>query len=120
MSDTLNLVKEAAEEVFTFLGSGHSETVYEAALEVELALNNVGPIRRQVPCPIYYKNILVGIGYIDVLIGTNLIVEIKNVSKITDKDKTQLRKYLVGTEVEDGLLINFNPGLEGVETWVIH
>lgn len=115
----LDIVKECAQEVFNLLGAAHSEAVYEAAMEIELIERKLGNIKRQVPCPIYYKGYLVGIGYIDILINNNIIVELKSVAKLTNKDKTQLEKYMAGMALKDGLLINFNPSLEKVEV-VVH
>lgn len=112
------LIKEvitAAQTVFDELGNFHSEIVYETALELELGFRKIGSIRRQVPCPIYYKGFLVGIGHIDILINDRFVVELKSVSKLTNKDETQLRKYLAGMTWPTGLLINFNPGLEEIE-----
>lgn len=100
------VIEAAATEVFYELGSGHSEAVYEAALEVEL-LNRGFDVRRQVPCPISYKGVVVGVGYIDILIGAQYVLELKVVTKLTDKDETQVKKYLEGNQ--KGILINFNP-----------
>lgn len=111
--------KDAAQEVFKELGSGHTEVVYEAALEIELIERGYNSIRRQVPCPIYYKGYLVGTGFIDILVENFLVVEIKSINKITNKDHTQLRKYLLGTGMSNGLLLNFNPSHEEVETWPV-
>lgn len=113
--EELEKIKEAAQEVFNFLGVGHSEHIYETALEVELMERGVGSIRRQVPCPIYFKEYLVGVGYIDILINNDFVIELKSVTKLTNKDEAQLRKYLAGMAAPHGLLVNFNPGLDGVE-----
>lgn len=110
-------VKQAAHTVYDELGTGHTESIYEAALEVELSygLWNVGPVRRQVTCPIQYKEWIIGSGLIDILVGGALVVEIKAVSKLSYKDEAQVRKYLVGSNTDRGLLINFGPDLEIVE-----
>lgn len=112
-------VIEAAKEVFTELGSGHSETLYEAALDLELTLRGFGPITRQVPCPIAYKGFTLGTGYIDLLINDDgFVIEIKAINKVTRKDEQQLRKYLAGTGFERGVLVNFNPSGE-LQIWAI-
>lgn len=105
-------VKESAKEVFKELGGGHSESVIEASLEIELVSRGIGPIIRQVPCPIYYKNHPVGYGFLDIVIGDLLVVELKAQSGIAVKDEYQIRKYLNSLCIEDGLLINF--GLDKV------
>lgn len=108
----LKTVKAAAEEVHGVLGNGHTENVYEAALEVELGIQGIGNIRRQVPCPVNYKGSFVGNGIIDVLIYNLFIVEIKAVAKLSPKDEAQVKKYLQSYNLDKGLLINFGPELE--------
>ncbi len=108
----IETVKAAAEIVHGELGNGHTEIIYEAALEVELGIQNIGPIRRQVPCPIRYKERFVGNGIIDILIDDTLIVEIKAVAKLSTKDEAQVKKYLQSSNKDRGLLINFGPELE--------
>jgi GxxExxY protein len=101
----------AAEEVFSVLGGGYSEQVYESALEYEL--NLLGYFcRRQVTSPISYKEAVVGFGIIDIVVS-GIIVEVKAIAKLSDKDEIQLRNYLLPAGFKKGLLINFGP--RGVE-----
>lgn len=104
-------VKVAAETVFGEMGTGHTEVIYEAALEVELGIK-FGPVRRQVPCPISYKEVVIGTGVIDILVDKGLIVEIKAVNKLSFRDETQVKKYLNSSGLDRGVLINFGPELE--------
>lgn len=108
MSD---VVIQSAETVFGIMGSGHSEAVYEASLDVELMLRKIAR-RRQVPCILKYKLEVVGTGFIDILVENHLIVEIKSIAKLTNKDEQQVRKYLKATGLYEGLLINFGNDLE--------
>lgn len=110
----ISIVSFCAEEVFIELGVGHSETVYETALAVELSLCGVRQ-RTQVPCVINYKGCDIGIGHIDILVDEQLIVEIKTVAKLTEKDEAQVRKYLVAAKQDRGLLINFGSDLGIIE-----
>lgn len=103
----------SARLVFNEMGSGHTESVYEAALAVELSLNDF-VVTRQVPCPLTYKGYTVGVGYIDILLP-DLPIELKSVSKLTPKDVQQVRKYLQAIDLDYGLLINFGTDLEIVE-----
>lgn len=112
VDDLVALVKDSAKAVFKELGGGHSEAVLEASLEHELSDRGIGPIFRQVPCPIYYKTYPVGYGFLDIVIGDILVVELKAQTGITMKDEFQIRKYLNSLCVETGLLINF--GLDRV------
>jgi len=112
IDELIAVVKQSAKEVFKELGGGHSETVLEGSLEVELASRGIGPIFRQVPCPIYYKQHPVGYGFLDIVVGDILVVELKAQAGLAVKDEYQIRKYLNSLCIEDGLLINF--GLDKV------
>lgn len=112
------IVTHAANEVYNELGSGHTETVYESAMEVELGIKDLGPVRRQVPCPIYYKGYVVGTGFIDMLIDNILVVEMKAVNRLSNKEQQQVRKYMTSTGLDHGLLINFGNELEVEEVFL--
>jgi GxxExxY protein len=104
-----SIIEDCAQTVFNELGSGHSEAVYESAMIVEMGLRDIeGPIMRQVPCPIVYRGYTVGVGYIDLVIQDSLVVELKTVAKLSNKDEIQVRKYLLGSGLNTGLLINFS------------
>lgn len=105
----------AANQVYIELGSGHTEAVYEAALEIELEQIYSNPIRRQVPVPIYYSGRVVGTGFIDILIEFYAVIEVKTISKLSWKEEQQVRKYMSGVGLEQGVLINFGQNLEIVE-----
>lgn len=109
-----NQIQYAAEDVYDELGPGHSESIYENALDIELMLRNIAS-RRQVACTIKYRDYVVGSGYIDILVEEKIILEIKAVAKLSAKDEQQVRKYMTATGSERGLLINFGNDLEIVE-----
>lgn len=113
----IDYVRNCATEVFSEMGSGHTEAVYEACMALELShCNTLYPVNitRQVPCPLKYKGFTIGVGFIDIMVD-GLVVELKAVSKITPKDVQQVRKYLEALDLENGLLINFGNDLEIVE-----
>lgn len=107
-------VANASMAVWDVMGAGHSETIYEAALNIELHLRDI-PSRRQVPVNLSYKGWSIGTGFIDLLVFEDFVVEIKSVAKLSLKDELQVRKYLAATGLERGLLINFGNDLEIVE-----
>lgn len=110
-------VKDSAKAVFNELGTGHSEAVYESAMVIEMGLRDIGgPIVRQVPCPILYRGYNVGVGFIDIMIGTFLLIELKAIAKLSNRDEMQVRKYLLGSGMKNGLLINFTQANSGT-TW---
>lgn len=115
MDTLIDTIKDSAETVFRIMGPGLTEAVYESSLDVELMLRNI-PHRRQVPCTLTYKLEIVGTGFLDLLVDSRVIVEIKAIiSKLSNKEEQQLRKYLKATDLKEGLLINFGPELEIVE-----
>ena len=79
----------AAIEVHRHLGPGFIETVYEEALVFELSLRGI-PFERQKPVPVRYKGQNVGEGRIDLLVATELLVELKAVEALAPIHKAQV------------------------------
>lgn len=111
----------ACVEVHRAIGPGLLESAYEQCLCHELALRQI-PFRRQVQLPLVYKGIALACSYrLDVLVDERVIVEIKSVDALTPLDTAQLLTYLKLTNLELGLLINFNvPLLKHGVRRVIH
>lgn len=101
------LVIGATIEVHKALGPGHSERTYEEALCHELLLRDI-PFQRQVRYVISYKDKSVGEGWLDLLVGERLIVELKSVEYLADIHREQTLAYLVAMKLRLALLINFN------------
>jgi GxxExxY protein len=110
----------AAIEVHRVLGPGFLESVYEAALAVELELRGIS-FERQRPVPLVYKSQEIGEGRLDLLVGNRVIVELKAVEALAPIHKAQVISYLKATRLNLGLLINFNvPVLkDGIERVVL-
>ena len=98
-------VLNAAIEVHRHLGPGYLESVYQAALEIELGLRGVR-FERQVTFLVAYKGQDVGAGRVDLLAEGRLIVEIKAVEHLTDVHTAQALSYLQATGLSLALLIN--------------
>lgn len=103
--------------MFKHLGPAQTELCYEEAMEVELILRGFKNIRRQVPHPIWYKDFIVGVGYKDIVLDDDYVIELKAVSNLSLRDEAQVKKYLI--EGQTGFLINFNPSREMAEVIVI-
>jgi GxxExxY protein len=99
----------AAMEVHSILGPGFLESVYQAALEKELALRRI-PFQHQVELPVLYKGDVIGIYKADLLIDNKIIVEIKGVSKLNSSHHAQALHYLAATGLPLALIINFGAG----------
>lgn len=100
-------VLEAAFEVHRCLGPGFLESVYEEALVTELGLRNV-TFARQTVIGVDYKGRNVGRARLDLLVGGELIVEIKAVDQLIPIHLSQVLSYLKATGHRLGLLMNFN------------
>ncbi len=86
-------VVDADLEVHRELGPGYLESVYEEALGVELELRDVA-FERQVPIAVQYKSQSVGEGRLDLLVGGELIIELKAVEALLPVHKAQVLSYL--------------------------
>lgn len=101
-------VIDAACRIHTDLGPGLLESVYEAALAVELTQRGI-PFERQVAIPITYKGALIAPAFhADLIVADQLILELKSVEAITPVHRKQLLTYLRLANKPIGLLINFN------------
>jgi GxxExxY protein len=102
----------AAIEVHKELGSGFLEAVYQEALEMGLHDRGV-PLEAQKPLPIRDKGRLLKKEYIaDLICYGKIIVELKSIKELSDKDDAQILNYLKATGLRLGLLINF--GSQGI------
>lgn len=107
-------IRKIARDVYTTLGSGFSEDVYDKAMQVGLRLAKISYEGQKV-VELTYKDHCVGEGYPDLVIhfgGEKLIVELKAISgELGISEEQQLRNYLRILRVRRGLLINFQqPG----------
>lgn len=97
----------AAIEVHRQLGPGLPEEAYEAAMVIELQQLGI-TCERQKCVDIYYKNIKVARGRIDLLVEGMLVVEIKSCEQLHPVHRLQVRSYMRIIRQPLGLLINFN------------
>ncbi|MBM2841950.1 MAG: GxxExxY protein [Bacteroidetes bacterium] len=90
------------------LGPGFLESVYQAALAHELAKVGI-PFEREKGLSVRYEDVFLDVGFrCDFLVDSRVIVECKAVSALTEIDEAQLINYLKVTDLQFGLLINFN------------
>ncbi len=101
-------VVDAAFRVHYALGPGLLESAYEMCLCREFQMRQIN-FRRQVPVPVVYEGLRLESGYqLDLLVGGEVIVELKAVEELLPVHKAQLLTYLKLTQKQLGLLINFN------------
>ncbi|NOH03911.1 MAG: GxxExxY protein [Chloroflexi bacterium] len=107
VDDLARQVIGIALEVHRVLGPGYVENVYEKAMRIEFDSRKV-PFENQLNVQVAYKGQLIGQGRIDFLVGRLLPVEIKAVGALLPVHQAQLISYLKMTNLQLGLLINFN------------
>jgi GxxExxY protein len=94
-------------EVHRHLGPGLLESVYEAALAIELGSAGL-MVERQKALAVSYKGHPVGEFRIDMLVEGAMVVELKSVERMEPVFSAQLLSYLKLGGYRLGLLINFN------------
>jgi GxxExxY protein len=110
----------AAIEVHRNLGPGLLESAYEECLSRELARAGI-PFERQRELPVSYKGAPIGIAYrIDLVVGGDVVVEVKAVEAILKVHEAQVLTYMKLSGIDIGLLLNFNVPLmrDGIRRFV--
>ncbi len=102
-----NAVIGAAIEVHRHLGPGFLESVYEAALVVELYGRGIA-FERQKPITLLYKDRPIGLHRLDLLVDSRVIVELKAVDILVPIHFAQMVSYLAAAGLTLGLVFNFH------------
>ncbi len=111
MKDISYEIIGCAYEVHRTLGPGLLESVYQKALVQELKLRGF-KVKSEVYIEINYKGVNVGSDLrLDIIVNDTIIIELKSVETILPIHKKQLLTYLRLTNLQLGLLINFNTNL---------
>jgi GxxExxY protein len=104
------------------LGPGFLESVYQSALAYEFKKAGI-PFEKEKVLPVPYEEIILDVGFrCDFLVDSKVIVECKAVQELTQVDQAKLLNYLKITQLQVGLLINFNVLLlkDGIKRLVNH
>ncbi|MBI3597060.1 MAG: GxxExxY protein [Nitrospirae bacterium] len=107
---TIESVKKIARDVYKALGSGHSEVIYDKAMQVGLRLAKIRYESQKV-VELKYKNHCVGEGFPDLVVHDGkerLILELKAVNgEMGFPEHQQIKNYMKLLKIKRGLLINF-------------
>ncbi len=96
----------AAMEVHRLLGPGFVEAIYQRALLQELQLRGLETeIERRIV--VSYKDEVVGVHRLDMIVQKCVVVELKAVSSIMDVHRAQAISYLKASGIEVALILNF-------------
>ncbi len=93
-------------EVSNVLGCGFLEKVYENTLVQELKAAGLS-VQAQYSISVYYKGIVVGNFFADILVEKCILVELKALSYLDSNHQAQCLNYLKASGLNLCLLINF-------------
>ena len=101
-------IVDTAIRVHTRLGPGMLEAAYEACVEYELGKRSYH-VKKQVPMPLRYDDLVLDIGYrLDLVVEDAVVIELKSVQQLLPVHKAQLLSYLRAGDYRMGFLLNFN------------
>lgn len=101
-------IRGAIYNVYNEFGPGALESLYEAALVVEMKRRGLN-VERQKPIDVYYHGEKLDVEYrIDLLVENRVIVELKSVLEMKDVFHLQILTYMKLTRKHLGILVNFN------------
>jgi GxxExxY protein len=106
--DITHKIIGAAYQVFNQLGFGFLESVYKKAMLIELSKDDL-KAEPEKALKVYYDSQIVGEVSVDLVINSEIVVELKSVENLTKAHEVQLVNYLNGLQKDIGLLINFGP-----------
>ena len=102
------LIQGAIFEVYTVMGPGFLESVYQECLEIEFRNRGI-PYESQKELQIWYKDVMLEKHFIaDLICYDRIIIELKTVSKLDDIHRAQVFNYLQATGLRLGMLVNFH------------
>jgi GxxExxY protein len=108
------ILRTLAEDIWTSLGPGYSESVYHCAFEVALR-DRLIPYETERIVPVFYGGQNVGHVRADLIIDRRFVVELKSVSRLNETYRIQTRNYLDLLGLHVGFLINFPDKLGNLE-----
>ena len=105
-SELTDKIIAAFYKVYSKLGYGFLEKVYENAMAEEMKANGIA-FKQQAPIKVHYGNAVVGEYFADFLVEERVIIELKCAESVAIEHEHQLINYVKATGLEVGLLLNF-------------
>jgi len=100
-------VRETAFAAHRFLRHGHSERIYENSLANRLSKSGY-QVKQQQPLTVFDEDgTVLGDFFADLLVGNELIVELKAAKQLADEHTAQVLGYLRASRLQHAMLINF-------------
>ena len=110
LSQTTERIIGAAMAVHRELGPGFLESIYSKALRIELDARGL-PFEAEKPIEVVYRGVSIRGQRIDLIVGGQVVVEVKAVAAIEPIHVAQVVSYLRTTGLRIALLINFHERL---------
>ena len=117
----IETTEDSAIKAHSRLGPGLLEQPYKKCLQHELSSRGF-TVNQEIYLPVLYDSVLIDIGYrLDLIVNSEVIIEIKAVQTILPVYRAQMLTYLKLARKHVGLLINFNVVhlREGIERFVL-
>jgi GxxExxY protein len=95
-----------AMQVHKTLGNGFQEVIYQRALAIEFAHQNI-EYEREMEMDLQYRGEHIGTRRVDFFVEGQIMVEIKAIEKLEGVHKAQAINYCEAYNIANGLLINF-------------
>lgn len=95
-----------AMQVHKALGNGFQEVIYQRALAIEFAHQNIS-FEREMEMDLQYRGEDIGTRRVDFFVEGEVMVEIKAIEKLEGVHKAQAINYCEAYNIANGLLINF-------------
>lgn len=97
----------AAFEVYKQLGHGYREIVYQDSLALEFQYRGI-PFVAYPKLPLYYKGECLNHFFIpDFICFETVLVELKAIPELLDRNLNQLHNYLMASGLQVGYILNF-------------
>ena len=105
------ILKNMVEEIATEVGLGYPECVYKNALKL-MFRNNGFPYEEERVKSVKLKGEQIGTVRLDLIVDDHsnkkIIIELKAIQKITDKEINQVQRYQMLTQIDEAYIVNFS------------
>jgi GxxExxY protein len=96
-----------AVDVHKALGPGFVESIYQKAMEIALQHRGIA-FERQKEFHVFFEDVDVGLQRLDLVVGGQIVLELKAVAALAEVHFAQVKSYLKATGLHIGLLLNFS------------
>jgi len=107
----------AIHEVHNELGAGLNEFCYQEGLELQLREQDIAYEREKTFHPQYHGKAMTAVYRLDFLCKSDIIIECKAVTELSNIHRSQLFNYLRLTKYPCGILVNFAPRFATIERY---